>query len=153
MPHFAKKNWAEIQRLQTGSPERLLEDLEEFVKRGEPVVLRHAAVVDSQVWTNEYLEKTFGDKLLRVKRSNCNKFRYFAADRNHGNFPFRAPLEETQMKFADFLAEAWRLSEAGSASRLYCQERMSSHGAMTDEFNTSWLVKTPSISIFAVINI
>lgn len=142
-PEFAQPHWAAIPRVQWKGEESL-QELEGFVKRGEPVVLTNTTVVDVSAWTNEYLEKSFGSKPLLVKRSSSNKFRYFAIDKNKGNFSFRAPLEESHMTFGDFLEEARRLSTSGSSSRLYCQETMSGHEEMADEFKSwdwAWLLK------------
>mmetsp|Transcript_14464 Transcript_14464/g.31327 ORF Transcript_14464/g.31327 Transcript_14464/m.31327 type:complete len:369 (-) Transcript_14464:408-1514(-) len=141
-PSFALDHWVEIPRIPWKGQDSLA-TIKECVENATPVVLEGAKLMDVSTWSDDNLEKTIGSHTVLVKRSQSEKFRYYDLKKNAGKFPFANPLQEEHMTYSQFLREVEGLEENGTGY-LYCQETMSGHEEMAEEFvrwDWNWLIQ------------
>ena len=62
-----------------------IDALLEYTKKGEPVILEGAEVIDPERWRDhDRLSSLLKDVPCLVKRSPCQRFRYFDVNKNTG---------------------------------------------------------------------
>lgn len=134
-PQFAfERGYRPIPRVKCdGTIDALLE----YTQKGEPVIIEGAEVIDPERWKDhDKLSKLLGHVPCLVKRSPCNRFRYFDVSKNTGGFAFKPPLVESKMTFDQFVKEADK-DVKDRKSWVYLQETLAGHGDMAKEF-ASW---------------
>mmetsp|Transcript_19409 Transcript_19409/g.43699 ORF Transcript_19409/g.43699 Transcript_19409/m.43699 type:complete len:423 (-) Transcript_19409:150-1418(-) len=132
------RGYKPLKRIRFKSAQQASEVLKQYATAEEPFILEGVRLINVDRWYDVgFITQLLKDKKLLVKKSPDEHFRYFDLKKNTGNFAFEAPVAETQMTFADFVAEGRELLNKDSPERMYLQETLCGHDELAQEF-ASW---------------